>query len=69
MDTQQEIGDKVRSRLFRAKGGEERSYGRYRVRRRLGQGAMGSVYLAHDPKLDREVAIKSCTPSSRNATA
>lgn len=32
--------------------------GRYEVKRLLGQGAMGRVLLAHDPLLDREVAIK-----------
>ena len=32
--------------------------GRYQVIRPLGQGAMGRVYLAHDPVLDRDVAIK-----------
>jgi len=32
--------------------------GRYEVLRRLGQGAMGRVVLAHDPVLDRVVAIK-----------
>src|SRR5512142_959100 len=32
--------------------------GRYRVVRLIGQGAMGRVYLAHDPILDRHVAIK-----------
>lgn len=32
--------------------------GRYRVVQRLGKGAMGVVYKAHDPVLDRFVAIK-----------
>jgi serine/threonine protein kinase len=32
--------------------------GRYRVERLLGRGAMGVIYLAHDPAIDRKVAIK-----------
>ncbi len=32
--------------------------GRFRPLRRLGQGAQATVWLAHDPRLDREVALK-----------
>src|SRR5689334_14989361 len=35
------------------------SIGRYPVERLLGRGAMGSVYLARDMELDRDVAIKT----------
>jgi serine/threonine-protein kinase len=33
--------------------------GRYEISRELGRGAMGTVYLGKDPKINREVAIKT----------
>jgi len=39
--------------------GPNSQIGPFRIERELGRGAMGVVYLAHDTKLDRKVAIKS----------
>ncbi|MEO8701300.1 MAG: tetratricopeptide repeat protein [Kofleriaceae bacterium] len=36
--------------------------GRYEVEARLGEGGMGTVYAARDPKLDRRVAVKLVHP-------
>lgn len=41
-----------------AKGAPER-LGRYVIERRIGRGAMGAVYLAKDPRINRAVAVKA----------
>jgi serine/threonine protein kinase len=38
---------------------QPQSIGRYQIIAELGHGAMGSVYRAHDPTMDRTVAIKT----------
>jgi serine/threonine protein kinase len=38
--------------------------GRFQVRARLGGGAFGTVYRAHDPQMDREVAVKVPLPGT-----
>ena len=38
------------------------SLGKYEIRKKLGQGGMGTVYLAFDPMIEREVAIKVLPP-------
>jgi serine/threonine protein kinase len=39
------------------------NFGRFEVIAELGQGAMGRVYRAHDPILDRSVALKTVSPA------
>ena len=41
--------------------------GRYRIERLVGSGAMGMVYAARDPELDRMVALKLIRPDRRSA--
>jgi eukaryotic-like serine/threonine-protein kinase len=43
--------------------------GRYVIVSRLGEGSMGMVYLAYDPKLDRRVALKVLRRRTRSTRA
>lgn len=36
-----------------------RNFGRYQVEREIGRGAMGQVYLCHDPSIARNIAVKA----------
>src|SRR5512141_1912350 len=42
--------------------------GRFNVIRELGRGAQGAVYLAYDPQLERQVAIKTLRPGMPQQT-
>jgi class 3 adenylate cyclase len=44
------------------------AFGRYQVREFRGRGGFGEVYLGHDPRLDRPVAIKVLRPRAAGAT-
>src|SRR4051812_16077859 len=40
-----------------------RQVGRYQVTERIGRGGMASVFRAHDPNIDRVIAIKFLHPN------
>ena len=50
------------------KGAVHPTLGRYEIVSELGQGAMGTVYLGRDPKINREVAIKTLAYSGVDET-
>ena len=63
----QEAGDILTPRMTLAPGTQ---LGPYAIVSQLGQGGMGVVYTAHDPRLDRHVAIKLLPPDlTRDDTA
>ncbi|MCI0568670.1 MAG: serine/threonine protein kinase, partial [Acidobacteria bacterium] len=39
----------------------DQKLGRFEIIREIGKGAMGVVFLAHDPRIDRKIAIKMIT--------
>jgi len=64
--------DQVRQQVALALFGAPASptlVGRFHVQRLVGAGGMGVVYAAHDPQLDRTVALKLIQPMSAGAHA
>jgi tetratricopeptide (TPR) repeat protein/predicted Ser/Thr protein kinase len=56
----------VKSALF---GGPPPRFGRFEVVEEIGRGAMGSVFAARDPELDRLVAVKVLAPDWTSSDA
>jgi serine/threonine-protein kinase len=56
--TQTSFSDTPTTRAAKTNGTPER-LGRYVIEKRIGKGAMGAVYLAKDPRINRPVALKA----------
>jgi serine/threonine protein kinase len=64
VDSQEDAASFAVTKLIKLAAGE--AFGRYQIVNLLGEGAMGAVYLAYDPPLQRHVAIK--IPIVQNST-
>jgi serine/threonine-protein kinase len=58
MKRTQGAGSAPATNNLKASGGPQR-LGRYVIEKRIGRGAMGAVYLARDPRINRPVALKA----------
>jgi len=54
-------GGKKEGTVLITGGSTKPTLGRYEIEKELGRGAMGVVYLGKDPKINRQVAIKTMT--------
>jgi serine/threonine protein kinase len=52
----------------RGSGGAARRVGRFELKSELGRGAQATVWLAYDPRLQREVAVKVINPEADQAS-
>jgi CHASE2 domain-containing sensor protein len=52
-------GGGVDKQLMMADNGAKPAFGRYEILKEIGRGGMGTVYLGRDPKINRDVAIKT----------
>src|SRR6185503_10279620 len=53
------VGAKKEGTVMLTGGGTKPTLGRYEIEKELGRGAMGVVYRGRDPKINRQVAIKT----------
>jgi eukaryotic-like serine/threonine-protein kinase len=59
LDSTMGAGVRGETPLRMGDGSAKPTFGRYEILRDIGRGAMGTVYLARDPKINRDVAIKT----------
>jgi serine/threonine-protein kinase len=59
LDSTLVVGGRGETRLGIGDDSAKPTFGRYEIIREIGRGAMGTVYLARDPKINRDVAIKT----------